>query len=145
MRCHREFSQKQLTDTENRLVVAKGEKGWEGMDCMFGISRCKLGYVGWINNQVLLCSTGNYILYPDINQEYVKLNHFAQQQKLTQYCKSTYFNKINFKKEKRFSYPPPPHSVAWPARVYCSSFLCQRCWRLTLWPQMSKQGKVHRQ
>ena len=33
----------------------------------FGISRCKLGYVGWINNKVLLYSRGNYIQYPEIN------------------------------------------------------------------------------
>ena len=33
-----------------------GEKDWE-----FGISRCKLLYIGWIKNKVLLYSTGNYI------------------------------------------------------------------------------------
>ena len=32
------------------------------------MSRCKLLYVGWINNKVLLYSTGDYILYPVINQ-----------------------------------------------------------------------------
>ena len=35
-----------------------------GMDWEFGISRCKLLYTGWINNKVLLYSTGNYIHYP---------------------------------------------------------------------------------
>ena len=44
---------------ENRLVVAKEEE--EGKDWEFGISRCKLLYIGWINNKVLLYSTGNYI------------------------------------------------------------------------------------
>ena len=34
----------------------KGEKDWE-----FEISRCKLLYIEWINNKVLLYSTGNYI------------------------------------------------------------------------------------
>ena len=34
-------------------------KDWE-----FGISRGKLLYTGWINNKVLLYSTGNYIQYP---------------------------------------------------------------------------------
>ena len=24
-------------------------------------------YIGWINNKFLLCSTGNYIQYPEIN------------------------------------------------------------------------------
>ena len=32
------------------------------------IFRCKLVYTGWINNKVLLYSTGNYIQYPVINQ-----------------------------------------------------------------------------
>ena len=48
-------------DTENRLVVAKGEEDGRGMEWEFGISRCKLVYIGWINNKVLLYSTGNYI------------------------------------------------------------------------------------
>ena len=41
----------------------------------FGISRCKLLFTEWINNKVLLCSTGNYIQYPVINhngKEYEK-------------------------------------------------------------------------
>ena len=33
----------------------------------FGTSRSKLLYIGWINNKVLLCSTGNYIQYSMIN------------------------------------------------------------------------------
>ena len=33
----------------------------------FGTSRSKLLYIGWINNKVLLCSTGNYIQYRMIN------------------------------------------------------------------------------
>ena len=34
------------------------------MDWDFGISRCKLLYIEWINNKVLLYSTGNYIQRP---------------------------------------------------------------------------------
>ena len=37
-----------------------------GMKRKFGISRCKLLYIEWINN-VLLYSTRNYIQYPVIN------------------------------------------------------------------------------
>ena len=40
---------------------------WEGKDWEFGVSRCKLLYIGWINNKVLLYSTGNYIQYPVIS------------------------------------------------------------------------------
>ena len=39
------------------------------MDWEFGISRFKLLYVEWINNKVLLYSTGNYIQYPMINHD----------------------------------------------------------------------------
>ena len=39
-----------------------GGKDWE-----FGISRCELLYTGWIDNKVLLYSTGNHIQYPVIN------------------------------------------------------------------------------
>ena len=44
----------------------EGVGGW--MDWEFGISRCKLWYIGWINNSVLLYSTGNYIQYLLINR-----------------------------------------------------------------------------
>ena len=56
-----------LTDIENRLVVAKREGVGGGKDWELGISRCKLLYKEWINNKVLLYSTGNYIQYPVIN------------------------------------------------------------------------------
>ena len=69
------------------------------MDWEFGISRCKLVYIEWTNNKVLLYSTGKYIQYSVINhnrKEYEKgdiyiyiyiyiyictyLSHFALQQ-----------------------------------------------------------------
>ena len=48
-------------------MVAMGEGSGGGRDWEFGVRRCKLLYIGWINNKVLLYSTGNYILYPVIN------------------------------------------------------------------------------
>ena len=56
-------------------MVAKGEGGGGGLECEFGISRCKLFYIEWINNKVLLNSTGNYIQSPGINhngKEYLR-------------------------------------------------------------------------
>ena len=53
-----------------REIGCGGEMDWE-----FGISRCKLLYIEWINNKVLLYSTGNYIQYLVINhngKEYKK-------------------------------------------------------------------------
>ena len=37
------------------------------MDWEFGVSRCKLLHLEWINNKALLYTTGNYIQYPGIN------------------------------------------------------------------------------
>ena len=56
------------------LPRGKGAGGgieWE----LFGTSRCKLLCIEWIDNKVLLYSTGNYIQYPVINhngKEYEK-------------------------------------------------------------------------
>ena len=33
-------------------------------ECESGINRGKLLHTGWVNNEVLLYSTGNYIQYP---------------------------------------------------------------------------------
>lgn len=55
-----------------RRVWGKQKEGWPVVELQwalkptckkageFGISRCKLSYIGWINNKVLLDSTGNY-------------------------------------------------------------------------------------
>ena len=61
---------KRLTDIQNRLVAAGGRgSGRDGVGVWGAICKCicKLLYTEWINNKVLLYSTGNYILYPVIN------------------------------------------------------------------------------
>ena len=57
------WNRNRITNIENRLVVVKGEGVRGGMEWEFGVSRCKLLYIEWINNKVLLYSTGNYIQY----------------------------------------------------------------------------------
>ena len=52
---------KQLADMDNILVAAKGGKGGSGMDWEFGVSRCKLLHLEWINNEILMYSTVNCI------------------------------------------------------------------------------------
>ena len=56
------------------------------MDWEFGVGRCKLLHIDWINYKVLQCSTGNYIQCPGINHNgkeyeeectYVYNCHFA--------------------------------------------------------------------
>ena len=59
------MKQKQTHRHREQAVVAKGKGVGGGKDWAFGISRSKLLYIGWINNKVLLYSTGNYIQYPD--------------------------------------------------------------------------------
>ena len=41
----------------------------EGKEWEVGVSRCKLVYTDWINNRVLLYSTGCYIQYSMINHD----------------------------------------------------------------------------
>ena len=69
------WNRSRIRDMENRMVVTKGEGSGRGLNWEFEISRCKLIYIEWINNKVLLCSTGNYIQYPVIKhsgKEYEK-------------------------------------------------------------------------
>ena len=53
-----------LKDIEDRLVVVKGKWHGGGVNREFGIGRYKILYIEWINNKVLLYSTGNYIQHP---------------------------------------------------------------------------------
>ena len=58
-------TEKKIMDLENRTLIAKWEgvgEGGSGMDGVLGVNRCKLWPLKWINNEILLCSTGNYVL-----------------------------------------------------------------------------------
>ena len=46
-----------------RIDLRVKEEVRGGIDWEFGLSRCKLLYIGWINNKVLLFSTGYSISY----------------------------------------------------------------------------------
>lgn len=53
------------TDTDSQTTENKGSCQGEGVrgsgiEWKFGISRCKLECVRWINDKVLMYSTGNY-------------------------------------------------------------------------------------
>ena len=65
----------EIDSQTEQTVVAKGEGGGGGRDREFVVSRCQLLHIEWINNKVLLYSTGNYIQYSEINhngKEYKK-------------------------------------------------------------------------
>ena len=71
----------------------------ERINGKFRVDRCKLFHLEWISNEVLLYSTGNYIQslgeehagrqYEKKNVHITWLDHYAEQQKLIQYSKST--------------------------------------------------------
>ena len=66
------------TETEShgeQTSDCQGAGGRAGKKWEFGVSRGKLLYTEWINNKVLLYSTGKYIQYPVTNhngKEYEK-------------------------------------------------------------------------
>ena len=60
-------------DLQNRLVVAKREQGRQGSDWEFGVHRCKLLHLEWINNKVLMYTSGSYTQHPVINHNILTL------------------------------------------------------------------------
>ena len=54
------LTEKKIIDLENRLVAAPGGGGG-GRDQELGVNGCKLLLLEWINNEILLCSTENYV------------------------------------------------------------------------------------
>ena len=56
------MKQKQNHEHREQLAVAKGEGVRGGMEWEeVGVSKCKLLYIKWISNKVLLYNTENYI------------------------------------------------------------------------------------
>ena len=64
------------TNESNAVLFAfKADFAMDGLGIW--ISRCKLLYIHWINNKILLHSTGNYVQCPMINhngKEYEEKN-----------------------------------------------------------------------
>ena len=60
------LKQKQTHRYREQTYGAKQGQGREGKNGEFGIRRCKLLFIEWINNKVLLYSTRNCIQYPMI-------------------------------------------------------------------------------
>ena len=124
-----------LCVSEQTCSCQMGEEGGRGTDREFGSSSCQLVYIGWINNKVLLDSTGNHTQYPlikDNGKEYekeytseslyctaeiqvtLKINYMLQQNKILQ-------NKATFE----FGYNHIAESKAAPrGRTYCMQTHC---------------------
>ena len=58
-------AEKKIMDLESRLVVAK-------VDGELEINRCKLLPLEWMSNEIVLCSTGNYVWSLVMEHENVK-------------------------------------------------------------------------
>ena len=52
---------KQTHEHEEQTCGCQWVRGGSGMNWESGVSRCKLLYLEWISNEMLLYSTGNYI------------------------------------------------------------------------------------
>ena len=65
------LSTKQKQTHEHRLQTCgcQGGGGGSGMDLDLGVSRCKLLHLEWVNNKVLLYSTGNYSQSPGTDHD----------------------------------------------------------------------------
>ena len=59
--------QKQITDMENTLVVAEGERSWREWEP--GVGRCEPLDLKEVSKKVLLHSTGNYIQSLEIDRD----------------------------------------------------------------------------
>ena len=69
------LSTKHKHNHRHREQTGGCQREWCFVEWEVGVSRCKLLNTGWINNKVLLHSTGNCIQYPMINhsgKEYLK-------------------------------------------------------------------------
>ena len=70
-----ELTYKTETDSERTLAVDKGDNGGWGKGWTESLGLVDTNYIEWINNEVLLYSTSNYIQSPGINyneKEYKK-------------------------------------------------------------------------
>ena len=56
-----------MQTTDSWLPAGRGQGDGRVLDWEFGIRRCKVFYIEWINDKVSLYSTENYIQYPVIN------------------------------------------------------------------------------
>ena len=66
---------------------AKGEKGEEKIGWKFGVSRCKL-HIEWINNKVILHSTGNYIQCSEMEENVKNKVHMHTTESLFLYSRN---------------------------------------------------------
>ena len=55
------FHRKETHGLRDQTCGCQGGGGGSGMDGVLGVNRCRLLPLKWISNEILLCSTGNYV------------------------------------------------------------------------------------
>ena len=55
-------------ETIKKISLANGQGGGEGMDWEFGVSRCRLLHIEWINNKSYCMVQGIIFMYSEINR-----------------------------------------------------------------------------
>ena len=55
------FHKKSTHGLREQTCGCREEGGGSGMDWEFGVNRCKLLPLEWISNEIMLCSSGNYV------------------------------------------------------------------------------------
>ena len=55
------FHRKEIHGLGKQTCGCQGEWGRSGRNWEFGVNRCKLLLLEWKSNEILLCSTGNYV------------------------------------------------------------------------------------
>ena len=93
---------------EHTCGLPRGKRECVEEDSVFGISRCRLSHMEWINNKVLLSSTRKYTQYSVINHNRIeyKKECLCRYNWITVLCSRNlhnivnqlYFNNVNFKK-----------------------------------------------
>ena len=107
----------------------KGKRYGRGVDWKLGISRCKLLYTGWINNKIILYSTGDYIHYSVINHNGKEYEKECVCVYVTEsLCCTAEINtslEVHFKEKKENLYsfpkslnPPPTYTHNYPTPLY---------------------------
>ena len=80
-----------IHETKTDLQRLPGGLG-EARTGRLGLTVCRLFYIGWINNKVLLYTTGNYIQYLVTNhneKEHICINKSLCCRTAFKHCKST--------------------------------------------------------
>ena len=65
-------TEKKVMGLENRLVIALWGGGGNRTDWELGVNGCKLLLLEWISNEILLCSTGDYVWSLMMEHDYVR-------------------------------------------------------------------------